>query len=142
MSSYVRSILPGAVFGYTGLENHSTVVDTDTDIVGMMQRNLNPNASSSQDVFIRDKSIMPKGFKADTAGSTTVKNFCKPMKKSDGWGGFVDSKGSNGDAFIASTLAWQDQFKDCIQPSTFTLVPKTLPVSVPDLNTVYLDLDL
>lgn len=141
VASHVRSIVNGATFGYTGLENHSTVINTDTDIVGMMQRNLNPKAYSTHEVFIRDKSAMPKKFTADKNGSTQVKGFCKPMKKSDGWGGFVDSVGANGDAFIQQTLAWQDQFKYCLLPSLSTLVPEDV-LALPDLNTVYLDLDL
>ena len=85
----------------------------------------------------RDK--LPKSSAVGREASETIKGFCKPYKKPDGWGGFVLGVGANKDTFIQSVLEWQEQFKDCLLPA----VPiEEIMANMPNLNTVYLDLDL
>lgn len=138
ISQYVRT-LKGAVFGYTGLYGHMTVLSHETSVVGMMQRNLNPKATCTSNVFTAITKSIPATFDADKQPRTKIEGFCKPFKKPDGWGGFTTGVGADEAAFIAHALEWQAQLSVCL--------PGAKPVEevvcqMPDSNTIFLAVDL
>lgn len=144
IASHIRAV-KGAVFGYSGVYPHMSVVgggynaDAYKELpIGMFQRRIKKNAKSSADVFEADPASYPRGFKiVDPA--TKVKGFCKPFKKPDGWGGFVEGEGVTDKEIIERALEWQRELSVCLRPEE---VPPEPVVKMPDSSTVYLDLDL
>lgn len=137
VASHVRSV-KGAVFGYTGVEGHSTVFQYGdrTDVVALVSRELNPTANDTSTVFKTSKIVKARGKKSDPLSNPTtkIKGFCKPYKKPDGWGGYLTGEGAEGPDLVKHVLEWEREIKDCLQPEP--------PPALPDSSTVYLDLDM
>jgi hypothetical protein len=139
ISQYVRT-LKGAVFGYTGLCQHMTVLSLETSVVGMMQRNLNPRATTTANVFKAIEKSVPRNFVEDRNPRVKIEGFCKPFKKPDGWGGFTTGVGADETTFIAHALEWQTQLSVCL-PGAVEPVQEA-PPQMPDSNTIFLAVDL
>jgi hypothetical protein len=145
IASHIRTV-KGATFGYTGPETHSTVFErkygenVPIEIAGLVQRNLNPDAPSTQTVF---KTI--PGTKLDNKLTTSpemkVQSFCKPFEKDDGWGGKIKGEGVDADALVKRALEWEKDLKVCLRLDPVP-EPAFIPLGMPDSNTVYLELDL
>lgn len=149
VASHVRSI-KGATFGYTGVEGHSTVFsdyDRVGSILGLFARNVKPRAGSTATVF-----AAPEKVKADlsfSAAAKKVQSFCKPVKKSDGWGGTVEGAGADGKVLVERVLEWQKELTSMLpegfkipDPHAVQVMPRQIEAPMPDSNTVYLELDL
>lgn len=146
VASHVRSI-KGAVFGYTGVEGHSTVFNgyyaaKKEPILGLLTKTLNPNAANTTQVFKN-----PDGVKIPPEllnATTKIKGFCKPFKKSDGWGGTIQGDGADATDLVTQVLQWQAELGGLLPDydATFPPVLQPDPPSMPDSNTVYLELDL
>lgn len=140
VASHVRS-LKGATFGYTGQNGHSSVFGGYADVKvtpeGLLARNLTDSPSSTCEVF-----SPPKGIKT-TEVATKIKGFCKPFKKSDGWGGFVTGEGADSESLINHVKAWEEELRKNLEPKP--LVERVVAAAkkkLPTKNTVYLDLDM
>lgn len=145
VASHVRSI-KGAVFGYTGVEGHSTVFSAyyyqknAEPLLGLLTRTLNPKASNTTEVFQN-----PEGIKVPRLEKATdkIKSFCKPFKKSDGWGGYVQGVGADASDLVTRVLQWQAELGQLLPDYDATFPPVLQPdPPMPDSNTVYLELDL
>lgn len=138
VASHIRS-LKGAVFGYTGVEGHSTVAN-DADLLGMLERNRVENADSTSTLF-KAVTKVPKGSEAISDPVGKIKGFCKPFIKEDGWGGKIKGEGIEGKELVKRVLEWQAEFKEFI-PLDGKLPIIVPPPPLPDSNTVYLELDM
>lgn len=67
--------------------------------------------------------------------SDKVRDFCKPRKESDGWGGSVTISRANSEELIKKCLEWEEQLR------TEYKIPKITEV-LPTQDTVYLDVDM
>lgn len=132
VASHVRSY-KGATFGYTGPEGHSTVFggygSGTVRAANLLRGKTNPKADNTSSIF-SDPSIK----KGKTIGQINFQNFCKPVKKSDGWGGTVKGAGADKETFINQILELQRELEAELGVES---APKE-----PNENTVYLDLDL
>lgn len=112
IASHIRS-LNGTTFGYSGLEGHSTVFwnvpDADSYVAGLLARKINPGADATSGVFTRVPLVAPEHTKASAA--KTLQNFCKPFKKSDGWGGYITGSGVEGDELVKQALEWENRIR-------------------------------
>lgn len=132
LAIYVASLVrtkSGATFGYTGPEGHSTVIDLGTSVAGFVTRKLNKNASCTAEVFGYGRS----------GSFTKVKDFCKSIRKPDGWGGTTTGEGATD--LVERVLEWQEkEFGDLLKPAS---VSKSLDSSKsPTGSTVYLEVDM
>lgn len=145
VASYVRT-MNGATFGYTGLEGHSSVFGayegTPAGVVyGLLTRNFEPKSVNTRTVFSKPKNL--KTGKTENPG-TKIKGFCKPVTKSDGWGGMVKGDGADASELITRVLQWQAELVSVLPDYDGTLPPiiQPDPPQMPNENTVYLELDL
>lgn len=130
VASHVRKV-SSTGFTYTGTEGHSTVIKQKTDVVGMIQRNLNMKAGDTGTVFERKGGFRQNRY-FDV--SDRIHGFCRPTKVSDGWGGQVERSAANKESFIENVKEMERELLNFCQPN--------IPQPMPDSNTVYLDLDL
>lgn len=127
VASHVR-LIRGAKFGYTGVDGHSTVVDSrlKTSLRGLLDRNVDTRASNTHTLFkpISKKTEVPNAHE-------TVAKFCQPVVKSDGWGGEIRAKEVSKDDLIAQVLQWQEE-----------LLGTTRKPILPGRDTIYLEADM
>lgn len=127
----------GAMFGYSKVCNHVRVFNyhesADPDIFNLMRGESNPGAKDTSSLFNHGKS-KNAGKKVGSV-ATKVRSFCKPFKKSDGWGGFITGQGADATELVERVLKWQRALEE-----TFELAQAE--PALPDSNTVYLELDL
>lgn len=109
VATYVRSVSSSS-FGYSGPDGHSTVFGGGLrqeglgNIADLLRPKSRPFCNDTSGVFFSDR---PAEGKSVINVSGKIRGFCKPTKKSDGWGGTVASNGSAKEDFIANVLAWQ-----------------------------------
>lgn len=128
-ASYVRTVLPGAVFGYTGIHSHSTVFKhAYIDVGSLVKGEPLKQAENTSEVFQGNTSSSGKTIYCPQV----FKEFCKSFVKSDGWGGSIETDGAKKEDFIAKVLDWQKEF----------VKPSNLPPPPPAKDTVYLDFDV
>lgn len=140
VASYVR-LVKGATFGFTGLEGHSTVIRSGgTDLVGMIQRNYNKESEDTRTLFVTNKKTLPKGFNSAKflENNKKIEGFCKPVLKSDGWGGVIQCNSSSAEDFLKKVLEWQKEFSNILPPKEVA----ELSANHPDNTTIFLDMDL
>lgn len=148
VASFIRTV-KGATFGFVGIEAHSSVFGQGIKIdpKQLLNREINPNANSTASLFSSAgaDSLDQKTY-TYTSVSTIGKKiggFCKPFKKSDGWGGTISGEGANAKELVAQVLEWQKELGGPLPKGVVMPPTPTEPVrKMPDNNTVYLDLDL
>lgn len=129
VASLVRSY-KGASFGYTGVEHHSTVIFPDnTSVLGYLKRDVNKTAGSTDALFGKSAD------KHTRASVATIRSFCKPFKKPDGWGGFVEGQGADRDTLVERVLEWQKELLG-------EKADKELALKKPTKDTVFLEMDM
>lgn len=129
LALYVASLVltkRGATFSYTGPKGHFSVVESYTSLEGFISRKLNKKSEETSTVFGGEG---PSYFKE-------VKGFCKPIQKSDGWGGTVDGDAVHKNDLVKQVLNWQNTKFNKLLPSA------PASVSVPSSSTVYLEVDM
>lgn len=151
VASHIRSV-KGAHFGYTGIEGHSTVFSgyemQPSAIGGLIVGNLNDKPSGTSTVF-KDPADVKISINY-AAGVAKVQGFCKPYKKSDGWGGFVTGNGADESELVARVLEWEEELKQQLPEKYLAdygtkkvyLPPKRPEPKMPDSSTVFLEVDL
>lgn len=108
VSSYIRTVTEDS-FCFTGMESHSSVFNafkySEENLRSVVElNNPNPKAEKTSDLFA------PAGGEAGSfVISTKIQGFCKPVQKSDGWGGTVDAKAVTKPEFIQNVLQWQEE---------------------------------
>ncbi len=134
-SSYIRTV-KGATFSYTGLAIHNTVFYNTTEAIlkNVLDRKMDPKASLGS-----TSSLFGKPTYNGDAAAPKLRQFCKPYKKSDGWGGTVEGNGVSGDELVRLVLEWQNELSP--KPKTNLEKVKSL-LKPPSKDTVYLDLDM
>ena len=136
LAVYIASLVTsykGAVFGYTGVIGHSTVIDPrKTSPAAYLQRNVNKTANETPALFSYDKALPGNNITGEKAGEV-VRGFCKPFKKPDGWGGFIQGKGADRETFIGRALEWQKEL---------TAEPVKPVKKKPTKDTVFLEMDM
>lgn len=134
VASLIRTI-SGATFGYTGPEGHSTVISENTNVKKFVQKDVQPKAVGTADLFGTGKGAF-----------TAVQGFCAPIKKDDGWGGKIEGSGITGKDLVKRVLAWQKkEFGDLVvNPPQMTIEEPSLPdgSKSPDGSTVFLEVDM
>ena len=143
IATYIRSV-NGATFGYTGADGHSAVFPAnsyygDYRFGGMLTATLTENPNSTVSVFKDPPDFSPKLGFAEV--SKSVGGFCKPFKKSDGWGGFVTGEGATEQELVKAALEWQAQLMKAM-PDHYLSNQKVVAPKTPDNSTVYLDFDM
>ena len=82
-----------AVFSASEVCNHVRVFNylesPDPDIYNLMRGESNPRALDTSSLFIHRKTKNKNAGKKVDSVASKVKDFCKPFKKSDGWGGTI-----------------------------------------------------
>jgi hypothetical protein len=139
VATYIRTV-QGATFGWTGAEGHSAVFSggywgaykRGAHAVDLLEGVINPKAQNTTEVFSKPGRV--NNDRVPDKEQEIVKGFCKPIKKSDGWGGTVEGKGADAEDFVARVLKWEEELRRSLQPPA--------PPPLPDETTVYLDLDM
>ena len=119
--------LKGAEFRDSKVCDHVAVFSRDADkvnLVDLTQGVNNPKAIATSSLF----AVNAKGLVNPVE---KIRDFCRPFKKPDGWGGFVRGNGADKESLIKNVLEWQQEIEKGIEP------PK-----MSDSSSVYLDLDL
>ena len=131
------SSVKGSTFGASEVCSHVRVFNyresADPDIFNLLRGESNPGAKDTSSLFNHGKS--KNAGKKVPGVSSKVRGFCKPFKKSDGWGGFIEGNGADATELVERVLKWQRELED-----TFEMA-QAAP-AMPDSNTVYLELDL
>ena len=122
-----------------GWLDHPDVVSR-SDVVGMVLGHLNKDTSETHNVFSRPKalSFADKRFDLVELRRKWI-GFSKPVKKPDGWGGFVETvEGLSTDKFIGTIREMNDEILQ--EASKYSTGEVVLPL--PDRNTIFLEVDL
>lgn len=131
------SSVKGSTFGASEVCSHVRVFNyresADPDIYNLMRGESNPAAKDTSSLFNHGKS--KNAGKKVPGVSGKVRGFCKPFKKSDGWGGFIEGNGADATELVERVLKWQRELEETFEMS------QAAP-AMPDSNTVYLELDL
>lgn len=131
------SSVKGSTFGASTVCSHVRVFNykesADPDIYNLMRGESNPGAKDTSSLFDHGKSR--NSGKRITRVSDKISDFCKPFKKSDGWGGFTEGNGADATELVERVLKWQRELEEAFELS------QKAP-AMPDSNTVYLELDL
>jgi hypothetical protein len=127
----------GATFGYSQVCSHVRVFNcsesADPDILNLLRGESNPGSKDTSSLFNHGKN-KNAGKKVGSV-VTKVRGFCKPFKKSDGWGGFIEGNRADATELVERVLKWQRELEETFELS------QAAP-AMPDSNTVYLELDL
>lgn len=135
VASYVRTV-KGATFGFTGVERHTGVFDTWSGPPNPLKvlKGEFCNITQTTDQLFQPK--LEDKTPKEPFTEDVVKKFLKPVMKSDGWGGEVRASDAEGSQFIENVLKWQAELEQKLDPN------KSLPVSLPTKETVYLEIDM
>lgn len=127
----------GATFSASQVCNHVRVFnycgDEDPDIYNLMRGKSNPHAMDTSSLFNHGET-KNAGKKIGPVASK-VSGFCKPFKKSDGWGGTITVNGADATGLVERVLKWQRELEEMFE------LGQAAP-AMPDSNTAYLELDL
>ena len=148
-ATYIRTVR-GASFGYTGLDYHSCVFGyrADIPVEGIIRGKVDKKATETYRLF--------SGSKSEKSISTSIfddkmSSFCSTRKSSDGWGGFITEKGTQGEEFVKNILAFQKEYEAYVPEKERWNYGEPVGqgdevcspvVTAPTASTVFLDFDV
>jgi hypothetical protein len=97
------SVVKGSSFGYGSVTGHVQIFTGSPDYKKLLAGDGDRYAASTWSMF------GSSGSRTD--GSNKVAGFCKPVKKSDGWGGTVDGAAADEKDFVQRVLEWQQELE-------------------------------
>jgi hypothetical protein len=146
------STYKGAVFSAKDVCGHVSVfgwANDSYDLQGIIDGEVNREATDTATVFKSSKKVPDRSevvLKAKARDKAT--KFCKPFKKSDGWGGEITGNGATAEEMVAAALAWQKELGIDDAEAVFPVAEvakkpaRRRPIPKPDKNTVFLEVDL
>lgn len=136
----------GATFGAGTVNGHVNVMtyaDRMPNVPSLLLRKDDPFADSTQTLWSGTANVILPPEVAPKRITDKIAGFCKPVRKSDGWGGTVEGKGADEKDFISRILKWQEELSEHLPEGWATTVkPVNVVGNLPSSSTVYLDLDL
>lgn len=101
--------LEGATFGHSPVVQHLSVFGNDWDCKVEPDLKALADGESDKEATTTGSLFSKKGAPPSGTYSNTFKKFCKPFKKSDGWGGEIEGEGVSKEDLIYHALAWQKE---------------------------------
>lgn len=106
-AAYIASIVTytkGASFGaYKATAHASVFFNNSPDLDKLIKHKYDPEASTTSNFF---------GETSDNTVEKKIKQFCKPVQVSDGWGGFIDSHASTKEEFITNVKEFEKSLRE------------------------------
>jgi hypothetical protein len=141
----------GAVFSAKDVNGHVSVFgwhNAEYDIAGLVNCEVNREATDTATVFksTKPKNDLPPAFLVKARDKAT--KFCKPFKKSDGWGGEITGNGATAEEMVAAALAWQKELGIDDAEAVFPVAEvakkpaRKRAAPKPNKDTVFLEVDL